>query len=422
MESLREPNKQFDFSKLALSSPININGGNHFIKYNYEQCPLYIKSPPCSIKQGIVTTAKRIFCDLMFTNENSEFIEYIENLEQYSQKYIYQNREKWFETELEENDIENSFNSCMKIYKSGKFYLLRVSVPTILGKSNLKIYDENEQLVDIQNIKENDKVVCALEIQGIKCSARSFQIEIEVKQMLLINQQNIFEKCVLLKNKKPDTSTVNIENEVVKSNVAIEENGENQVDEPNVVIEENDENKTDEANVVIEENVVTEENGENEVDESNIVIEENGEDLEKSEDVDESTTPTDDIFSNNENDESEIVINTNEPEIEKTHDNESPLEPMEINVEEIIKSNESNKSDEPEECDIPLENFDNNVISLKKKNDVYYEMYRKALSKAKMAKELALASFLEAKNIKNTYMLEDIDDSDLDDSISLDSD
>jgi hypothetical protein len=141
--------------------------------------------------------------------------------------------------------------------------------------------------------------------------------------------------------------------------------------------------------------------------------------LEKSEDVDESITPTDDIFSNNENDENEIVINTNDQEIEKTQDNESTLEPMEINVEDIIKSNESN---EPEECDIPLENFDNNVISLKKKNDVYYEMYRKALSKAKMAKELALASFLEAKDIKNTYMLEDIDDSDLDDSISLDSD
>lgn len=422
MESLREPNKQFDFSKLALSSPININGGNHFIKYNYEQCPLYIKSPPCSIKQGIVTTAKRIFCDLMFTNENSEFIEYIENLEQYSQRYIYQNREKWFETELEENDIENSFNSCMKIYKSGKFYLLRVSVPTILGKSNLKIYDENEQLVDIQNIKENDKVVCALEIQGIKCSARSFQIEIEVKQMLLINQQNIFEKCVLLKNKKTDTSTVNIENEVVESNVVIEEKGENEVVESNVAIEENGENEVDESNVVIEENIVIEDNDENKTDESNIVVEENGEDLEKSEDVDESITPAEDIFSNNENNESEIVINTNDPEIEKTQDNESPLEPMEINVEEIIKSNEPNKSDEPEECEIPLENFDNNVISLKKKNDVYYEMYRKALSKAKMAKELALASFLEAKNIKNTYMLEDIDDSDLDDSISLDSD
>ena len=48
-------------------------------------------------------------------------------------------------------------------------------------------------------------------------------------------------------------------------------------------------------------------------------------------------------------------------------------------------------------------------------------MYRKALSKAKMAKEMALNSFLEAKNIKNTYMLDDIDDSDLDDSISIES-
>ena len=47
----------------------------------------------------------------MFTNENEEFIQYLENLEQYSQKYIYDHRDKWFETELEENDIENSFNS-----------------------------------------------------------------------------------------------------------------------------------------------------------------------------------------------------------------------------------------------------------------------------------------------------------------------
>ena len=365
MESLREPNEHFDFSKLFLSSPVNINGGNHFIKYNYEKFPLYIKAPSCSIKQGIVTTSKRIFCDLMFTNENSEFIEYIENLEQYSQKYIFQNREKWFETELEENDIENSFNSCMKIYKSGKFYCLRVSVPRILGKSNLKIYDENEQLVEIQNIKENDKVVCALEIQGIKCSARSFQIEIEVKQMLLMNQQNIFEKCILLKKTQPING---VGNEVVDSNDVVE----------NEVVESNDE-------------TVDESKSNNYF--SNIIIDED-----ETVDADDRQIP-------------------NNAEILEIPD---PInEPIEINVEEILGSNESH---EPEECDIPLENFDNNVISLKKKNDVYYEKYRKALSKAKVAKELALASFLEAKNIKNTYMLEDIDDSDLDDSISLESD
>ena len=45
-------------------------------------------------------------------------------------------------------------------------------------------------------------------------------------------------------------------------------------------------------------------------------------------------------------------------------------------------------------------------------------MYREALQKAKMAKSLALTNYLEAKRIKNTYMLTDLsDDSDMDDSI-----
>ena len=39
-------------------------------------------------------------------------------------------------------------------------------------------------------------------------------------------------------------------------------------------------------------------------------------------------------------------------------------------------------------------------------------MYREARQKAKLAKSLALSSYMEARRIKNLYMLEDIDDSD----------
>ena len=50
------------------------------------------------------------------------------------------------------------------------------------------------------------------------------------------------------------------------------------------------------------------------------------------------------------------------------------------------------------------------TISIKQRKDVYYEMYREALQKAKVAKDLALSSYLEAKQIKNKYMLDDISD------------
>jgi hypothetical protein len=39
-------------------------------------------------------------------------------------------------------------------------------------------------------------------------------------------------------------------------------------------------------------------------------------------------------------------------------------------------------------------------------------MYREARRKAKIARNLALSSYLEAKRIKNTYMLDNIKDSD----------
>ena len=43
---------------------------------------------------------------------------------------------------------------------------------------------------------------------------------------------------------------------------------------------------------------------------------------------------------------------------------------------------------------------------------MYYEIYQKAREKAKEAKKNAVLAYLEMKNIKKTYMLDDIDESD----------
>ena len=53
-------------------------------------------------------------------------------------------------------------------------------------------------------------------------------------------------------------------------------------------------------------------------------------------------------------------------------------------------------------------------VQIKRRNEIYYEIYKEAKRKAKIARDLALSSYLEAKHIKNTYLLEDTDDSDFD--------
>ena len=59
------------------------------------------------------------------------------------------------------------------------------------------------------------------------------------------------------------------------------------------------------------------------------------------------------------------------------------------------------------------------MITLKKREEVYYKIYREARKKARILKHQALLAFLEAKNIKKTYMLEDVEE---DDSVISDLD
>ena len=51
-------------------------------------------------------------------------------------------------------------------------------------------------------------------------------------------------------------------------------------------------------------------------------------------------------------------------------------------------------------------------ISLRKPNDIYYEIYKSAKQKANDMRRAAVEAYLETKEIKSKYMLQDIDDSD----------
>lgn len=320
-----------DLNRLRLSKPVNRNG-SHFIKMFDIDNPIYVLGPKCYVKQGFVKSGKKIFCDFVFTNEDSELLAWLENLEEKSRNLIYENRDKWFETPLDEHDIESSMSPPYKTYKSGKCFIIRANVPTALDKINIKIYDENENETDIENIRENTNVLAVLEFQGIRCSVRSFQFEIELKQLLIVEPDKIFEKCIISSVKNPS----------------------NQIEEPRV----------------LPENVIEETKEEN----------------------------------------LEVILPEPEPEhllVESGfQENDTIIEEVTEFPLEVIDEDFRLKSitDADTEKEPPLR--------LKSRNDVYYKLYKEMRQRAKEAKREALANYLEAKRIKNTYLLEDVSESD----------
>ena len=354
MENIFQPNDKFDFSFLSLAHPTGIQGGAYFTKMQMHNKPLYIETPKSLTRQGFVKNGKKIYCDLMFDNNDQEFIHWLENLENKCQELIHNKGDSWFESKLEMNDIESAFSSPIRIYKSGKYYLVRVNVKVNYNTNipSIKIYNENETPITIDDVTSENYMISILEVQGIKFTSRNFQIEMELKQAMVLSSEKIFESCLIktsLKNVKPQESQV--ENIVLK--VSTMENLEET--EPEA-----------EPELVLEENIEP-------------VLE---------------TQPQ--PFSESSNIEA----------VEK----QDGVESVKNKAEENLKNEDSLDLSLTEvNLESDLDNLE--TITLKKPNQVYYEIYKTARKKAKDAKKTAIMAFLEAKNIKKTYMLDDLDDS-----------
>ena len=344
MDGIIEPTMDYDFTKLYFGPPTSLAGGAYFTKLMYNTNKLlFIQTPKSLTKQGFIKSGKKHYADLMFDNNDTVFINWVENLESRCQELIYAKRDTWFESKLEKDDIENAFTSPFKIFKSGKYYLLRVNV-----KQNVKIYDEMDNVVSYESITPDKTIISILEIQGLKFTSRNFQIEIELKQTMMVSPDPFLDSCFI---KKP-----------------IQQQMKEKIVEKIV-----DDNKPIDLDNLINKSV---------------------QDLAKKED-------------NSRSELSEPIdkpLDTNIIELEEAD--------IDLDVEDLEPNKDPNVL---KEFDL-TSTLDNSLdtIQLKKPNQVYYDIYKKAREQAKEAKKSAILAYNEMKNIKKTYMLDE-SDSDNDD-------
>ena len=381
MENIIQPNEQFDFSKLTLAHPTGIQGGAYFTKIEYNNKPLYIQTNKGLTRNGFVKTGKKYYCDLMFDNNSGQLINWFENLEEKCQKLIYDKSETWFQDALEMTDVESAFNSVIRVYRSGKFYLVRVNVKNspISHEPVINIYDENESPLTLKDVTSDTNIISILEIQGIKFTSRNFQIEIEIKQVMVLNSEPIFENCLIKKD---------------KNNTLLQNN------ETNLVEHLEEQNKKDLIN------------------NSNDIMSAELQDLTQTEIKIETEieTQSEDIFNEPLNNLEKVDINANNY-IEHLSGNDASLD---IEIEELkLEDLEEPKDLKEVELEFGLEN-NLETFKLKKRNQVYEDLYKDARKKAKNAKKMAILAYLEAKNIKKSYMIENLNDSDSDFDAEID--
>jgi hypothetical protein len=381
------PNDTFQFNHLHLSPPNNIPGGSYLTKYAYydSKKPLYIQTPKTLSKQGVVVAGKKAHIDILFTGDNEHdavFIEWIADLEKRSVDLLYEKRHLWFTQELDKSDIENSFTSPIRAFKTGN-YLVRVNlelnrIQTHLQPFLCKVFDENRAIVPVDYVNAHHNIISIIEFQGIKFTSRSFQMELILRQVLVIPELPLFETCVINTN---TTSSSNIAEPLGKD-------AEIQQSRP---MDNNDNGTTISAKELIET-------------------------LDKS-------------LGNPESNQTSIP---SESEVYASLASlaSSALKHFECTEVDIDFKNISDVIDTKEPAfDVPppaagaatsatstaatwKQNNNSGGLTLKKHKEVIYEMYKVAKRKAQEAKKAAIRAYLEAKEIKASYLLDDLDDFD----------
>jgi len=397
MNNIYQVNKEFDFSQLSLANPNGLQGGAYFTKLKMNNGPLYVQLPRSFTKQGIVKTEKKIYTDLLFSYDDSDVVEWLLALEERVQEIIYEKRELWFQQELELDDIQTAFNSGLRSYKGNK-YLIRTNIITpkhINYKPSIQIFDEDENPKTIEEITSSKPIISIIEVAGVKFTSRNFQLDVYLKQIMMLDNKPLFNTCLIKKNDGTEQ-----ENENVKS---LENNTKIPIMKPdgssNDIIDTDSDNNSDTS--------VTDKKTINTGSET-VTIET------VKDDISLETTDTPQEVADTPQEVADTPEEVADTPQETSDDKENNLEKKTHLDANHSDNNENN--DLIEEIDIgDYKDLGNNEsISLKEPSDVYIELYKEAKEKAKKARIMAIKAYLEAKKVKKTYLLDNYIDSDSD--------
>ena len=369
----------FPFSALVLGTPRPVQGGAHFTQASLGPGrPLYVQLPRCNFKQGIVTTKRGCYCDLMYDKGQAEgLVEWLLALEASAQDQIYKQRETWFHTELSRDDIESMLTPMSRLYRSGRSILIRTQlrVDRASGKPSCTVYDERESSLDISAINDNPEVtvIPLILIDGVKFSSRSFEIDVRLVQLMVLDPRpEPAAACLIRRDDKRqhgdrhsppvDRAEAPTPSAPEVSFSAVEEEGQKACSRAEESVQQPQEDRVIESS--------------------------------------QASSPP-----------SEAVPPAPVPE----HENEEEAGADEVKAAEANYAQDNLPSEEGlTEVDIALGSNEESM-TLRKPDEVYREIYRSARRKARQMRAAAVAALLEAEQIKEKYMLQDMEESEEED-------
>jgi hypothetical protein len=169
--------KTFEIADVAYQNPSKSKGDIYMCHFD-RPFDVLIQTKDTTLKSGIIETEKEAYIELDV--KGTDLQTFIENIDNYNIDYIHKKCKEWFDQELPYQAIKEFYISNLN---DG---ILKIAIPFIRKKVEIKIYDDKKNLVEYNEIKEGSKVVLVFRINGLKFLKKQCIMDIDVVQIMLM--------------------------------------------------------------------------------------------------------------------------------------------------------------------------------------------------------------------------------------------
>ena len=175
--------ENINVNDINLSCPKKINDKYLSIPILDKDCVnnLFLQIKKIITPTGIYFKDGKSYIDINITDKR--YLKIFHELELHCIKQVYQNYSKWFDQNNNEDILESSFVSFLKI--NGSSTILTVPINIVNDNVNCEIYNNDKNRIHYSKIEKNDIVSIIICFNGIQFFSNNFLIDWNISQIKL---------------------------------------------------------------------------------------------------------------------------------------------------------------------------------------------------------------------------------------------
>ena len=187
---------------ICFTEPRKTRVGSYLIEtytsFDNKRENVYIQTPKLKTVDGVVITENRGYIDLEFDSNSPDFYQFITELDSKCIETTHTNSSKWFKQTFPINLVDEFYKTNIRPSRNNKPPTIRIKIPMSKKEVKTEFYDCNKEQINYENIKEQDELICVIQILGMKFLKQQFILETQLIQCKLCKENsNKYLGCVI---------------------------------------------------------------------------------------------------------------------------------------------------------------------------------------------------------------------------------